>query len=142
MLNINRQFGKFMKRSADESQVSVLLKDFDDADKLLQKVWSLLATYIVVDQTSVPSLLQMNLTNILDHRIEQSMARCLVIDLHLPGSPCPGIRAAVQPYRWRIGAVVRPYPCGRPRTYLTPCGPIERGVRLFKGRPGRGSECG
>lgn len=38
MLNINRQFGKFMKRSADESQVSVLLKDFDDADKLLQKV--------------------------------------------------------------------------------------------------------
>ncbi|EEQ34183.1 hypothetical protein McanMca71_004975 [Microsporum canis] len=55
MLNINRQFGKFMKRSADESQVSVLLKDFDDADKLLQKIiesskawrdaWSSIFTY-------------------------------------------------------------------------------------------------
>ncbi|KAF3482499.1 SH3 domain signaling protein [Arthroderma uncinatum] len=55
MLNINRQFGKFMKRSADESQVSVLLKDFDDADKLLQKIiesskawrdaWSAIFTY-------------------------------------------------------------------------------------------------
>lgn len=27
-----------MKRSADDSQVSVLLKDFDDADKLLARV--------------------------------------------------------------------------------------------------------
>ncbi|KAK2739449.1 hypothetical protein FQN57_006578 [Myotisia sp. PD_48] len=38
MLTINRQFGKFMKRSADDSHVSVLLKDFDDADKLLSKI--------------------------------------------------------------------------------------------------------
>ena len=38
MQTVHRQFGKLMKRSADESQVSVLLKDFDDADKLLTRV--------------------------------------------------------------------------------------------------------
>jgi hypothetical protein len=38
MLTVHRQFGKLMKRSADESQVSVLLKDFDQADKLLTRV--------------------------------------------------------------------------------------------------------
>ncbi|EGC44849.1 SH3 domain signaling protein [Histoplasma capsulatum var. duboisii H88] len=38
MNSVHRQFGKFMKRSADDSQVSVLLKDFDDADKLLARV--------------------------------------------------------------------------------------------------------
>ncbi|KLJ10543.1 hypothetical protein EMPG_14091 [Blastomyces silverae] len=38
MNTVHRQFGKFMKRSADDSQVSVLLKDFDDADKLLARV--------------------------------------------------------------------------------------------------------
>lgn len=37
---MHRHLGKFMKRSADESQVSVLLKDFDEADKLLAKVWA------------------------------------------------------------------------------------------------------
>lgn len=47
MLNINRQFGKFMKRSADESQVSVLLKDFDDADKLLQKVFLFVLVFLL-----------------------------------------------------------------------------------------------
>ncbi|OJJ48243.1 hypothetical protein ASPZODRAFT_1543737 [Penicilliopsis zonata CBS 506.65] len=38
MQSMQRQFGRFMKRSADDSQVSVLLKDFDDADKLLAKI--------------------------------------------------------------------------------------------------------
>ncbi|EEH33892.1 hypothetical protein PAAG_04941 [Paracoccidioides lutzii Pb01] len=38
MNSVHRQFGKFMKRSADDSHVSVLLKDFDDADKLLARV--------------------------------------------------------------------------------------------------------
>ncbi|KAH8702427.1 SH3 domain-containing protein [Talaromyces proteolyticus] len=38
MQSVHRQFGKFMKRSADDSQVSVLLKDFDEADKLLAKI--------------------------------------------------------------------------------------------------------
>lgn len=41
MQAVHRKFGKFMKRSADDSQVAVLLKDFDDADKLLTKVHSL-----------------------------------------------------------------------------------------------------
>ena len=38
MQSVQRHFGKYMKRSADESQVSVLLKDFEDADLLLAKV--------------------------------------------------------------------------------------------------------
>ncbi|OJD18198.1 hypothetical protein AJ78_01756 [Emergomyces pasteurianus Ep9510] len=55
MNSVHRQFGKFMKRSADDSQVSVLLKDFDDADKLLARVidsskawrdaWTAILTY-------------------------------------------------------------------------------------------------
>jgi hypothetical protein len=38
MQSVHRQFGRLMKRSADDSQVSVMLKDFDEADKLLAKV--------------------------------------------------------------------------------------------------------
>jgi hypothetical protein len=38
MQSVQRQFGKFMKRSADDSQVALLLKDFDQVDKLLDKV--------------------------------------------------------------------------------------------------------
>ncbi|EAU31534.1 conserved hypothetical protein [Aspergillus terreus NIH2624] len=38
MQSVQRQFGRFMKRSADDSQVAILLKDFDDADKLLGKI--------------------------------------------------------------------------------------------------------
>ncbi|KAL1967718.1 hypothetical protein VTN77DRAFT_2975 [Rasamsonia byssochlamydoides] len=55
MQTVHRQFGKFMKRSPDESQVSVLLKDFDQADKLLTRIidstkawrdaWSAILTY-------------------------------------------------------------------------------------------------
>lgn len=38
MQSMQRQFGKFMKRSADDSQVAVLMKDFEEADKLLGRV--------------------------------------------------------------------------------------------------------
>ncbi|PKX97030.1 BAR and SH3 domain-containing protein [Aspergillus novofumigatus IBT 16806] len=38
MQSVQRQFGRFMKRSADESQVAVLLKDFDETDKLLGRI--------------------------------------------------------------------------------------------------------
>lgn len=38
MQTVHRQFGRFMKRSADDSQISVLLKEFEDADKLLSRV--------------------------------------------------------------------------------------------------------
>lgn len=38
MQSVQRQVGKFLTRSADASQVSVLLKDFEDADKMLTKV--------------------------------------------------------------------------------------------------------
>ncbi|GMF70893.1 unnamed protein product [Aspergillus oryzae] len=55
MLSVQRQFGRFMKRSADDSQVAILLKDFDEANKLLARIvdstkawrdaWSSLLTY-------------------------------------------------------------------------------------------------
>ncbi|KAJ9654771.1 hypothetical protein H2198_006210 [Neophaeococcomyces mojaviensis] len=35
---VQRQFQKYQKRSADEQQVSLLLKDFDDADQLLGRM--------------------------------------------------------------------------------------------------------
>ena len=38
MQSVQRRFGKYMKRTADEGQISVLLKDFDDADQLLTRV--------------------------------------------------------------------------------------------------------
>ena len=38
MQNMQRRFGKLLPRTADESQVSVLLKDFEDADRMLTKV--------------------------------------------------------------------------------------------------------
>ncbi|KAI9676146.1 MAG: hypothetical protein M1817_000891 [Caeruleum heppii] len=38
MMKVQRRFGKLLSRTADESQVAVLLKDFDDADKLLAKI--------------------------------------------------------------------------------------------------------
>lgn len=47
MQSMHRHFGKFMKRTADESQVSVLLKDFDDADQLLAKVRGLVSPLMV-----------------------------------------------------------------------------------------------
>lgn len=39
MKSMNRQFGKLMKKGpGDKATVGVLLKDFDDADKMLAKV--------------------------------------------------------------------------------------------------------
>lgn len=39
MQNMSRRFGRMTtKSSADDSQIAVLLKDFDDADMLLGKV--------------------------------------------------------------------------------------------------------
>lgn len=38
MQSMQRRFGKLLPRTADESQVAVLLKDFDDADKMLARV--------------------------------------------------------------------------------------------------------
>ncbi|EXJ79648.1 hypothetical protein A1O3_07927 [Capronia epimyces CBS 606.96] len=38
MHSVQRHFGKYMKRSADEQHVSLLLKDFEEADRLLTKI--------------------------------------------------------------------------------------------------------
>ncbi|RMZ88631.1 hypothetical protein DV736_g4144, partial [Chaetothyriales sp. CBS 134916] len=38
MHSVQRRLGKYMRRSADETQVSVLLKDFEDADQLLARI--------------------------------------------------------------------------------------------------------
>lgn len=38
MQSVQRRFGKLLSRSADGVEVSLLLKDFEDADKMLTKV--------------------------------------------------------------------------------------------------------
>lgn len=38
MQSVQRRFGKLLPRTADESQVAILLKDFDEADRMLAKV--------------------------------------------------------------------------------------------------------
>ncbi|PYH38255.1 BAR and SH3 domain-containing protein [Aspergillus neoniger CBS 115656] len=38
MQSMQRQFGRLMKRSADDSQVAILLKDFEEADKILGRI--------------------------------------------------------------------------------------------------------
>ena len=38
MQSVQRRFGKLLPRTADESQVAVLLKEFEDADKMLSRV--------------------------------------------------------------------------------------------------------
>nr|KAK5440154.1 hypothetical protein LTR18_008091 [Exophiala xenobiotica] len=38
MQSVQRHFGKYMRRSADEQHVSVLLKDFEEAERLLSKI--------------------------------------------------------------------------------------------------------
>ena len=48
MQSVQRRFGKFLPRTADESQVSVLLKDFEDADKMLAKVRHLQLSCVIV----------------------------------------------------------------------------------------------
>ena len=53
MQSMQRRFGKFLPRSADETQVAVLLNDFDEADKMLAKVWSNVALAQVLILTSM-----------------------------------------------------------------------------------------
>ncbi|KAL3495929.1 hypothetical protein BJX62DRAFT_145064 [Aspergillus germanicus] len=38
MQSVQRQFGRLMKRSADDNQVAILLKDFEQIDNLLNKI--------------------------------------------------------------------------------------------------------
>lgn len=38
MQSMQRQFGKLMKRSADDSQVAVLMNDFHESENLLGRV--------------------------------------------------------------------------------------------------------
>lgn len=38
MRSVQRRFGKFLPRSADESQVAILLKDFDHAIEMFTSV--------------------------------------------------------------------------------------------------------
>ncbi|KAL2812589.1 hypothetical protein BJX63DRAFT_240250 [Aspergillus granulosus] len=38
MQSVQRQFGRLMKRSADDNQVAILLKDFEQVDNLLNKI--------------------------------------------------------------------------------------------------------
>jgi len=38
MQRMQRQFGKLLTRSADEAQVGMLIKDFEEADQMLDTV--------------------------------------------------------------------------------------------------------
>jgi len=76
---MQRTFGKFLPRTADESQVSVLLKDFEDADKMLSKVGKLRRVKNLRTLTS--ELLQAD-------RCYESMARLLERYLLDTTSPC------------------------------------------------------
>lgn len=49
MQSVQRRFGKLLPRTADESQVAVLLKDFEDADKMLAKVAPVELRYFDLD---------------------------------------------------------------------------------------------
>jgi hypothetical protein len=74
-----------MKRSADESQISVLLKDFEDADILLAKVRSIPQRPL---QSTLPiSMLDPSLNGgHTDYRRNESMARLMVLDSQLSTS--------------------------------------------------------
>ena len=62
MQSVQRRFGKLLPRTADESQVAVLLKDFDDADKMLAKVTILCFSH--GSSVTLPRLI--NATQIID----------------------------------------------------------------------------
>lgn len=72
MQSVQRRFGRLTTTRADDSQVAVLLKDFDDADTLLSRV----GTDIIsprVPQADFP-----------DCRFYQGLARRLGVHCHLP----------------------------------------------------------
>lgn len=70
MQNMSRRFGRMTtKSSANDSQIAVLLKDFDDADLLLGKVGS----------NVFPNARSTDNTW-LDRGIHTSLARCLDLD--------------------------------------------------------------
>lgn len=71
MQSLQRKFGQMTtKSSADDSQVAILMKDFEDADTLLTKVG-----------ISV-SVMTRQLTRS-DHPVHQSLARCLELNCNL-----------------------------------------------------------
>ena len=58
MQSVQRRFGKFLPRTADESQVAVLLNDFEEADKMLAKVHTTVSDHVrELLMTSNPSSL-------------------------------------------------------------------------------------
>lgn len=81
MQSMQRQFGKLMKRSPDDSQISVLLKDFDDADKLLTRVQSIAPHFHGGFYQKDADIYMC--ASYKDYRLDQSLARRLVLDLNL-----------------------------------------------------------
>jgi len=50
MKSMNRQFGKLMKKGpGDKANVAVLLNDYEDADKMLTKVYPTLWTSRILE---------------------------------------------------------------------------------------------
>lgn len=86
MQSVQRRFGK--PRTADESQVAVLLKDFEDADKMLSRVSSL-----------GNDLTGAQLIHLSDYRGLQGMARRLDRYSHSPTTPRLWLPGYVLAYR-------------------------------------------
>jgi hypothetical protein len=40
MNTVHRQFGKLKRRGGDQANVAMLLNEYEDADKMLTKVWA------------------------------------------------------------------------------------------------------
>lgn len=79
MQSMQRKFGRMTtKQSADDSQVAVLLKDFEDADMLLAKVGS------IILMTRVPQWFNSLSPG---HRFHQGLARCLGVHCDLSEPP-------------------------------------------------------
>ena len=89
MQSVQRRFGKFLPRTADESQVAVLLKDFDDADKMLSKV-DLIPTFKA----------QLLITFTSDHRCVESLARFLERHTRNPAAPYSWISDDIFANNW------------------------------------------
>lgn len=66
MQRVQRKFGSFLPRTADETQIATLLNDFKEADQMLVKVPFL--RYLVPEDP---------VDNLPDHRRCQSLARSM-----------------------------------------------------------------
>lgn len=87
MQSVQRRFGRMTAtKSADNSRVAVLLKDFEDADNLFTKVGSMISRVPPPFASDARSSVANHFCLHPDYRIDKSMARCLGLHCDLPES--------------------------------------------------------